>query len=175
MSLSLNVRTTPQASLQQRLIERKLTDSEINQMSIMAMSGVSAEAQTYEEVRAAGRTVPLSKQLAATCIGSAWLATPAERLHCNTTASASRPAVKRQPRCVSAQVIGQTQDLIDLQRILRRSETKLGDQAQQNMTRYAPCSPLLCNALPHHRCVQQVNTRAELHYMLGRKLPGDSC
>lgn len=35
------------------------------------------------------------------------------------------------------QVIGQTQDLMDLQRILRRSETKLGDQAQQNLTRCA--------------------------------------
>ena len=33
------------------------------------------------------------------------------------------------------QVIGQTQDLFDLQRILKRSETKLGNQAQQNMTR----------------------------------------
>ena len=32
-------------------------------------------------------------------------------------------------------MIGQTQDLVDLQRILKRSETKLGNQAQQNMTR----------------------------------------
>jgi len=35
------------------------------------------------------------------------------------------------------QVIGQTQDLMDLQRILRRSDTKLDDQAQQNLTRCA--------------------------------------
>jgi hypothetical protein len=72
-----------EASLQQRLIERKLTDAEIDQLSVMSMSGVAAEAQTYEEV------------------------------------------------------IGQTQDLFDLQRILKRSETKLGNQAQQNMTRWA--------------------------------------
>ena len=42
-----------QASLQQRLIERKLTDAEIDQLSVMSMSGVAAEAQTYEEVSAA--------------------------------------------------------------------------------------------------------------------------
>jgi hypothetical protein len=41
-----------QASLQQRLIERKLTDAEIDQLSVMSMSGVAAEAQTYEEVSA---------------------------------------------------------------------------------------------------------------------------
>ena len=39
-----------EAALQQRLIERKLTDDEVDKMAIMAMSGVSAEAQTYEEV-----------------------------------------------------------------------------------------------------------------------------
>lgn len=44
-----------QASLQQRLIERKLTDEEINQLSIMSMSGVAAEAQTHDEVRSALR------------------------------------------------------------------------------------------------------------------------
>lgn len=38
-------------------------------------------------------------------------------------------------RC--AQVIGQTADLYDLQRILLRSANKLGDAAQQNMTRWA--------------------------------------
>ena len=42
-----------QASLQQRLIERKLTDAEIDQLSVMSMSGVAAEAQTYEEVSVA--------------------------------------------------------------------------------------------------------------------------
>ncbi len=35
------------------------------------------------------------------------------------------------------QVLGQTQDLVDLQRILLRGTTKLSDQAQQNMTRWA--------------------------------------
>lgn len=66
-----------------RLIERKLTDQEVDQLAIMSMAGVSAESMTFEEV------------------------------------------------------VGQTQDLMDLQRILKRSETKLGDQAQQNMTRWA--------------------------------------
>lgn len=66
-----------------RLIERKLTEQEVDQLAIMSMAGVSAESMVFEEV------------------------------------------------------IGQTQDLMDLQRILRRSEAKLGDQAQQNMTRWA--------------------------------------
>lgn len=35
------------------------------------------------------------------------------------------------------QVLGQTQDLVDLQRILLRGTTKLTDNAQQNMTRWA--------------------------------------
>ena len=35
------------------------------------------------------------------------------------------------------QVVGQTADLFDLQRILARSANKLGDAAQQNVTRWA--------------------------------------
>lgn len=35
------------------------------------------------------------------------------------------------------QVLGQTQDMVDLQRILLRGNTKLSDNAQQNMTRWA--------------------------------------
>mmetsp|Transcript_12439 Transcript_12439/g.37406 ORF Transcript_12439/g.37406 Transcript_12439/m.37406 type:complete len:338 (-) Transcript_12439:3-1016(-) len=64
-----------EAALQNRkLMMRPLTDDEVNRLSIMSMAGVTAEAQTFDEV------------------------------------------------------VGQTQDLMDLQRILRRSENKLGDQ-----------------------------------------------
>eukprot|EP00884_Botryococcus_braunii_P012174 jgi/Botrbrau1/20958/Bobra.0135s0076.1 len=35
------------------------------------------------------------------------------------------------------EVIGQTADLVDLQRIMNRSKTKLSDSAQQNLTRWA--------------------------------------
>lgn len=40
-----------EAKIGVRLIERTLTDEEINVLSVMAMAGVSAEAQEFEEVR----------------------------------------------------------------------------------------------------------------------------
>lgn len=39
-----------EAKIGVRLIERTLTDEEINVLSVMAMAGVSAEAQEFEEV-----------------------------------------------------------------------------------------------------------------------------
>lgn len=40
-----------EAKLQQRLIERQLSDSEIDQLAIISMAGVASEATKYEEVR----------------------------------------------------------------------------------------------------------------------------
>ena len=39
-----------EAKLQQRLVERKLSDEEINQLAVVAMAGATAEAMNYEEV-----------------------------------------------------------------------------------------------------------------------------
>lgn len=72
-----------EAKLQQRLVERKLSDEEINQLAVVAMAGATAEAMNYEEVQ------------------------------------------------------GQVADLTDLQRILQRSEQKLSNAQQQNLTRWA--------------------------------------
>ncbi len=36
--------------------------------------------------------------------------------------------------CDSVQIVGQTADLVDLQRILQRSKKRLNDSQQQNMT-----------------------------------------
>ncbi len=54
-----------------------------------------------------------------------------------------------------AQVIGQTADLYDLQRILLRSANKLGDAAQQNQTRWAvfTAASLLRKHAAEHKCV----------------------
>eukprot|EP00873_Tetraselmis_striata_P011800 jgi/Tetstr1/432064/TSEL_021535.t1 len=72
-----------EAKLQCRLVEKKLTDEEVDVLAVLAMAGVAAEGLKYEEVT------------------------------------------------------GQTGDLFDLQRILLRSENKLSDNQQQNMTRWA--------------------------------------
>lgn len=72
-----------EAKLQCRLVEKKLSDDEVDVLAVLAMAGVAAEGLKYEEVT------------------------------------------------------GQTGDLYDLQRILLRSERKLSDGAQQNMTRWA--------------------------------------
>ena len=72
-----------QAKLQARLIEKSLSDYEVDTLAVMAMAGVAAEGLKYEEV------------------------------------------------------IGQTGDLFDLQRIMQRSETKLSNNQQQNITRWA--------------------------------------
>lgn len=65
------------------LVQARLTDDEVNELAVMAMAGVAAEAQTFDEV------------------------------------------------------LGQGADLIDLQKILNRSESKLSNLEQQNMTRWA--------------------------------------
>eukprot|EP00197_Chlamydomonas_leiostraca_P008890 CAMPEP_0202868502 /NCGR_PEP_ID=MMETSP1391-20130828/10913_1 /ASSEMBLY_ACC=CAM_ASM_000867 /TAXON_ID=1034604 /ORGANISM="Chlamydomonas leiostraca, Strain SAG 11-49" /LENGTH=335 /DNA_ID=CAMNT_0049548681 /DNA_START=69 /DNA_END=1076 /DNA_ORIENTATION=- len=72
-----------EARLQKRLIERTLTDAEIDSLAIMAVAGIAAEGQQYEEV------------------------------------------------------LGQTADLMDLQRIMLRASTAMSNQQQQNMTRWA--------------------------------------
>lgn len=69
--------------------------------------------------------------------------------------------------------MGQTADLMDLQRILLRSNTKLSAAAQQNMTRWAVfaagtllrqvCSMVLSGAA-HARCYICACTIAHDHY-----------
>ncbi len=39
-----------EAKLQQRLVERKLSDEEINQLAVVAMAGATAEAMNYDQV-----------------------------------------------------------------------------------------------------------------------------
>ncbi|KAJ9520929.1 hypothetical protein QJQ45_014083, partial [Haematococcus lacustris] len=70
-------------SLPGALLCQTLEDEEVDTLAIVAVAGIAAEGQQYEEV------------------------------------------------------MGQTADLLDLQRILLRSKSKLSDQAQQNMTRWA--------------------------------------
>lgn len=72
-----------EAKIQKRIIERQLEDEEIDQLALVAVAGIAAEGQNYEEV------------------------------------------------------MGQTADLLDLQRLLLRSKTKLSDNQQQNITRWA--------------------------------------
>ncbi|KAG2489980.1 hypothetical protein HYH03_011609 [Edaphochlamys debaryana] len=72
-----------EAKLQQRIIERQLSDEEIDSLALVAVAGVAAEGRDYEEI------------------------------------------------------MGQTADLFDLQRLLLRSKTKLSDAQQQNVTRWA--------------------------------------
>jgi len=72
-----------EAKIQKRLIERNLEDVEIDQLSVVAVAGIAAEGQQYDEV------------------------------------------------------MGQNADLMDLQRILLRSKSKMSDGQQQNMTRWA--------------------------------------
>lgn len=72
-----------EVKMQKRLIERKMEDAEIDQLSCVAVAGIAAEGQVYEEI------------------------------------------------------MGQTADLFDLQRILLRSVNRLSDQQQQNLTRWA--------------------------------------
>ncbi|GLC40871.1 hypothetical protein PLESTB_000013900 [Pleodorina starrii] len=72
-----------EAKLQQRIIERTLSDEEIDSLALVAVAGIAAEGREYEEV------------------------------------------------------MGQTADLFDLQRLLLRSRTRLSDAQQQNVTRWA--------------------------------------
>lgn len=71
-----------EAALQQRLIERTLTQEEVDKLGVIAMAGATAEAMAFEEV------------------------------------------------------MGQTADMLDLQRIMNRAGSKMGAQAQQNQTRW---------------------------------------
>ena len=103
-----------EAKLQQRLIERKLSDEEINQLAVVAMAGATAEAMNYEQA----------------CLGlltyqtfRAWLWHAKVIIH-----------IEHQIVAIFAQVQGQVADLTDLQRILQRSEQKLSNAQQQNMT-----------------------------------------
>lgn len=72
-----------EARLGRRLIEGKLSNADIDALAPVAVAGVAAEGQRYEEV------------------------------------------------------MGQTADLFDLQRILLRSEERLSDSQQQSLTRWA--------------------------------------
>jgi hypothetical protein len=72
-----------EAKLQKRIIEKMLDDTEIDQLAVMAVAGMAAEGQMFEEV------------------------------------------------------LGQTADLQDLQRILLRSQNRLSPSQQQNITRWA--------------------------------------
>lgn len=72
-----------ESRLQKRLIEEFLDADDIDSLALVAVAGISAEGQAYEEV------------------------------------------------------MGQTADLLDLQRILLRSKERMSDQQQQNMTRWA--------------------------------------
>lgn len=45
-----------EAKMKSRLIERTLSDAELDVLSVMAMAGVAAEAQEFEEVRASSRS-----------------------------------------------------------------------------------------------------------------------
>lgn len=72
-----------EAALQRRLIEKQLSDEEVDKLSIIAMAGATAEAMHFEEV------------------------------------------------------MGQTADMWDLQRIMMRATSKLSNNQQQNQTRWA--------------------------------------
>jgi len=71
-------------------------------------------------------------------------------------------AFRLRRRC--AQVIGQTADLYDLQRILLRSANKLGDAAQQNMTRWAvfTAASLLRKHAPEHKCARLLHAHLDI-------------
>jgi len=97
-----------EAKLQSRLIERRLTDAEVDALAVVAMAGVAAEGLKYDEV------------------------------------------------------LGQNGDLSDLQRILRRSEAKLSDAQQQNITRWAAfqaASILRSNREAHERLMEAMQQR----------------
>lgn len=84
-----------EARIQQRLFQSKLETQDIDQMAVVAMAGVAAEAMEFEEI------------------------------------------------------MGQTADLMDLQRLLNRSADKLSNMQQQDATRWAGTfSPLIPPALP---------------------------
>lgn len=72
-----------EAKIQQRIIERQLSDEEIDTLALVAVAGMAAEGREYEEV------------------------------------------------------MGQTADLSDLQRLLLRSKAQLSNSQQQNITRWA--------------------------------------
>lgn len=99
-----------EAKLQQRLVERRLSDEEINQLAVVAMAGATAEGMNYEEV----------------CFTICSIHNQASGKLCCVALEPHPP--------IAAQVQGQVADLTDLQRILQRSEQKLSSAQQQNMT-----------------------------------------
>ena len=61
---------------------------------------------------------------------------------------------------VFEEVMGQTADLLDLQKILNKSESKLSNAAQQNMTRWAvwqACVLLRRHKAEHERLMEAMN------------------
>ncbi|GIL79550.1 hypothetical protein Vretimale_12232 [Volvox reticuliferus] len=92
-----------EAKIQQRIIERTLTDEEIDVLALVAVAGIAAEGRDYDEV------------------------------------------------------MGQTADLTDLQRLLLRSRTRLSDAQQQNVTRWAVWSAagLLRSHAAEHRALAE--------------------
>ena len=47
-----------EAKLQQRLVERKLSDEEVNQLAVVAMAGATAEAMNYDQACSHNPTGP---------------------------------------------------------------------------------------------------------------------
>ena len=122
---------------------------------MMALAGASAEAMQYEEVR---NRMCLSRHCLLayfTCPGdlmspkapklhrSCWLANmsvswPYGIMSCVSSGCGTKymehPTLMLS-RCRDfVQIVGQTADLVDLQRILQRSKKRLNDSQQQNMT-----------------------------------------
>lgn len=71
--------------------------------------------------------------------------------------------------CACVQIVGQTADLVDLQRILQRSKNRLNNSQQQNITVGSFSAVLLLSATPatcvpwHFRCVSTMS--AALHLL----------
>ncbi|EFJ45868.1 hypothetical protein VOLCADRAFT_105755 [Volvox carteri f. nagariensis] len=95
----------------ERIIERTLTDEEIDNLALVAVAGIAAEGREYDEV------------------------------------------------------MGQTADLTDLQRLLLRSRTRLSDSQQQNVTRWAVWAAaglLRTNAAEHKALVEAMRRGASV-------------
>ncbi|KAG1660911.1 hypothetical protein FOA52_007951 [Chlamydomonas sp. UWO 241] len=101
-----------EAKIQKRLIERNLTDEEIDALSIVCVAGIAAEGQQYDEVM--GQSADLFDLQ---CI----LLRSKARLNDHEQQNMTRWAV------FTAGTL----------RILLRSKAKLNDREQQNMTRWA--------------------------------------
>ena len=121
-----------EAKLQQRLVERKLSDEEINQLAVVAMAGATAEAMNYDQACAQPSYAALL--MAETLHSSTIMHPQIHMFYCVLAGHAMWVTVPDQ-----TQVQGQVADLTDLQRILQRSEQKLSNAQQQNMTVRCHC------------------------------------